>query len=948
MQERKLRSDISLIACIFFVSSFGSVIQAQSVLAAPVFDHNHGFYETPFSLTITSSNMDVRIFYTTNGRIPGADNGTLYTGPINISTTATIRAVCIKDNIPPSKITTQSFLFPDDIIHQTNNPDGYPVKWGPYTAISGTATADYEMDPEMMADTDFANSVKEALLDLPTISLVTNKGYFFSNSQDPDTGGIYIYTGPPLDNSTNGLGSGWERPVSFEYFDARDTVSFQVDCGIRIQGGHGRRPEKSPKHSLRLVFRSEYGPEKLNYSLFGKNSISTFNTIILRAGFGNTWIHWNHSERSMAQYLRDRWTKDTHSAMGHNSSQGSYVHLYINGLYWGIYNPSERLDREYASTHLGGDEMDYDVIKDYTEVVDGNITAWNKMMLLANAGLSGNEAYQNIQGNYPDGTPDPNIEAMVDVVSLADYMLLNFYGGNWDWDHHNWVAMRNRVNPGKGFQFFCWDAEHMVESVNANELAENNANCPSRLFQQLRKNEEFRRLFADRVQKFCFNNGALTPSSAAQRWIIRSNQIDKAVIAESARWGDYRRDVHQWQAAGPFELYTKETHWLPQMNYMLNTYFPNRTIAFLNQLRSADLFPETAAPVFLINNKPVSQKTIISGDALSMSSGEGSIYYTTNGSDPVIWYPSPSVSPYAKIYTVPLILNESSHLKARTYSNGDWSATSEQFFIVEENFHDIKITEIHYHPLDQGIIENKEFEFIELKNTGNSTLDLSGLQFTEGIEFRFPEETALRLKEFIVLASNRKCFYDRYGFLPFGTFEGQLDNNGERIVLIGAEKDTICSFLYSAFNGWPEAPDGEGNSLVPTEFNPANDQDRPEFWRASYNIGGSPGADDNPQIGISSEIFTVYQNYPNPFSEFTNLSYQLHEEAHIQLIIYDITGRPVVTLEDKNKPAGFYNIEWKGLNGNNNIVDNGIYFLRIVAKNQNGTNSLTRKMLLIR
>jgi flagellar hook assembly protein FlgD len=66
------------------------------------------------------------------------------------------------------------------------------------------------------------------------------------------------------------------------------------------------------------------------------------------------------------------------------------------------------------------------------------------------------------------------------------------------------------------------------------------------------------------------------------------------------------------------------------------------------------------------------------------------------------------------------------------------------------------------------------------------------------------------------------------------------------------------------------------------------------------------------------------------------------------LIIYDITGKPVVTLEDKNKPAGFYNVEWKGFNRNNNIVDNGIYFLRIVAKNQNGTNSLTRKMLLIR
>jgi len=125
-------------------------------------------------------------------------------------------------------------------------------------------------------------------------------------------------------------------------------------------------------------------------------------------------------------------------------------------------------------------------------------------------------------------------------------MILNFYAGNWDWDHHNWIAIRNRVTPGRGFKFFSWDAEHIVESLNANILSENNDKCPSRLFQQLRQNKDFLRLFADRVQKFCFNNGPLTPASAAERWTKRAGQIEKAVIAESARWGDYRRDVHSY------------------------------------------------------------------------------------------------------------------------------------------------------------------------------------------------------------------------------------------------------------------------------------------------------------------------------------------------------------------------------------------------------------------
>ena len=74
--------------------------------------------------------------------------------------------------------------------------------------------------------------------------------------------------------------------------------------------------------------------------------------------------------------------------MGHLSGHGRYVHLYLNGLYWGIYNPTERIDREFGVSYLGGDDADYDVIKDKTEVIDGNISAWNRMMSLANSGLT--------------------------------------------------------------------------------------------------------------------------------------------------------------------------------------------------------------------------------------------------------------------------------------------------------------------------------------------------------------------------------------------------------------------------------------------------------------------------------------------------------------------------------------------------------------------------------
>lgn len=912
------------------------VFSSGTADSQPLFSHKHGFYDSPFTLTISRISPGSSVYYTTDGSAPGLSNGTLYTSPLYIDSQSVIRAVEIKDN-QPGKVATCTYLFLDDVIRQPNNPEGYPAAWGPYTGISGTAVADYEMDPELMAIPGFADSVKAGLLDLPVISLATDPDNLFLKSTDPLTGGIYIYTGPPLTNTTNGTGYGWERPVSFEYFDSGNRVSYQADCAVELQGNHGRRAEKSPKHSFRLTFKSAYGPAKLEYPLFGTGADSVHNSVILRAGFGNTWIHWSQSERAMAQYLRDRWTKDTQAAMGHLASNGFFVHLFINGLYWGIYNPSERLDKDFAERYMGGDEEDYDVIKDYSEVADGDILAWNTMMSLANAGLATNEAYKRIQGKLPDGTSNPAIEPYVNVVNLADFMLLNFYGGNWDWDHHNWVAIRNRIDPFRGFEFFCWDGEHMVEGVDANILSENNNNCPSRVFQKMRENEEFRRLFADRVQKHCFNGGVLTSSAAADRWLWRANQIDKAVHAESARWGDYRRDVHRWQTA-PYELYTKESFWQPQMDYIMNTYFPNRTQSFIASLRAAGLFPSIDAPVLTLSPDHI----------LAMSAGSGSIYYTIDGSDPVIWQGTPMISPSAIQYSGPVTFSKSAHIRARCFSSGTWSATAEEYILFASDYNDIKITEIHYHPLDMGNVDNQELEFIELKNTGTATLNMRGVRFTEGISYTFREDQPIGPGEFIVLASSSRHFRERYGFWPYASYDGHLNNGGDTIVMLTSARDTICSFLYDDHDGWPEAADGEGKSLVPKEYDPAGEQNDPESWRTSHLAGGSPGADDKLfSPGKSSDLLTLFPNYPNPFSVSTTVQYKLNSYAHVNITIYNSTGRQVYVLEDAYRNAGSYLVEWNGYTAASLPADPGLYFYTISASNRIGASRITYKMLKI-
>ena len=1114
-----------------------------TILPPPVFNQKHGFYDSSFNLELSCGVQNAEIYYTTDGSTPDALSSILYTAPIAISTTSIIRAVSIIEGEATSQVITQTYLFTDDVIHQPNNPVGYPDMWGPYTAIPGDAIADYEMDPDMMTDSDFANRVKEALKDIPTLSLVSDKGNFFSHDLDPVTGGIYIYTGAPGDER----GLGWERPVSAEFFNSKDSIDFQVNCGVLLQGGHSRRPEKDPKHSFQLKFRSEYGPSRLNYPIFGEDAAQSFNNLVLRAGFGLSWLHWTSGERERGQLQRDPWTKDAQLAMGHHSSNSIFVHLYINGIYWGVYTPTERLDADYAVSYFGGNAEDYDVIKDYMEggldspAVDGTTEAWDEMIGMVNAGLTGNEAYQAIQGNNPDGTPSASHPAMLDMVNFADYMLLNFYGSNTDWDHHNWGAIRNRVKPGKGFKIFCWDAEHMIKSVNGSVLSLNNDYCPSRIFQKAKENEDFLRLFADRVVKHCFNGGALSPEGAGELWSIRRTQVEKSMDAESARWGDYRRDVHPY-STGPFELYTKDDQWLAEQNFMANTYFPQRTAVFIDQLRSAGLYPQIDAPVFLINGSPFTQNIISEGDYLSMTSTQGTIYYTTDGKDPVVWQSSqgssetvlisesttkrvlvpktdigstwlsdisfddaawqlcsgapggigyekgtgyesyitmdvsndmytggtsPNTSCYVRIpftvsandlssitslllgvryddgfvaylngtkvaeanapaspvwnsassgsheassletfnisgyvgdlnagenilalqglntnltstdfiisaaltasdqtpagntsasavpYSGDIVLNESSHIKARTFYNGEWSALTNSFFVIPDDYYDIKVTEIQYHPQEQGAIDDSEFEFIEIKNTGTSTLDLGGVQFVNGIGYKFPSETALRPGAFIVLAGNSDSFYNTYGFYPFDEFSGQLDNNGERIEIVSPAGDTISSFRYNDGGGWPASADGLGNTLVPTEFNPTGNQSNSYEWRASYEIGGSPGRDDIITEAISAEIPAIKnavlnQNYPNPFSEVTYIDYQIYDEAKVKLSVYNMVGQHVITLVNGRQQAGLYQVEWNAADLSGNRITNGIYFYRIEITTPANTQIITKKMMLMR
>ena len=542
---------------------------AAGIVAQPKFSKPHGLYDNAFSVSLTSD-KEAQIRYTLDGSEPTAKS-TLYASPISVAKTTLIRAVEVfGDSLSP--IATASYIFTSSVLSQPNNPAGYPTTWGKYTQESGTAVADYEMDPEMTGNSTLRQKISEGLKTLPILSIVSDKDNFFSHENDSVRGGIYIFTGPPVGDPT---GHGWTRPASIELMGGPQQHDLSTTCGIRLHGGHGRLAEKNPKHSFRLVFKNEYGKKTLKYPLYGEDEPAQFDQLVLRCHFGNSWQHWGESNRQKAQYTRDVWARRMQRKMGHTAVNALYVHLFLNGMYWGLYNIAERVDDQFCKNHLGGKKSDYDVIKieedggNHLEASEGTLDAWNQMTSLAYNAAS-DEAYEQL-------------DSLLDIDNFIDYMLINQYGGNADWDHHNWYALRKHGTDSEGFKFLCWDSELIIEDVNANVLGTNNGfRFPTGIFHNLLQNPKFARRYQRRAKEVFAADGFLGETSAVELWDSLYNTISLAVYDESARWGDYRRDVHRWQQRG--QLYTVDDFYLPERNRLLTQFFPYRSERVLSAI----------------------------------------------------------------------------------------------------------------------------------------------------------------------------------------------------------------------------------------------------------------------------------------------------------------------------------------------------------------------------
>ena len=569
--------------CLFGVALLTALVAG----AQPKFSKPHGLIEeSSITVELTTDDADAAICYTTDGSTP-TPQSRRYTSPLTFTGTTLLRAAEVKGDTLSSPVATASYIFVNSVLSQSNTPEGYPDTWGQFTQMMGTAVADYEMDPEMTGDATLRPKIIEGLKDLPILSLVSDKDNFFSHENDSVRGGIYIFTGPPVGDAT---GHGWTRPASSELIGGPQGHDRSIGCGVRLHGGHGRLAEKNPKHSFRLVFKEKYGAKTLKYPLFGEDEPSKFDQLVLRCHFGNAWQHWAWGNNSKAQYTRDVWARRMQRKMGWTSVNALYVHLFLNGMYWGLYNIAERVDDQFGKDHLGGKKSDIDVVKieedggNHIEAAKGDLEAWELMTQTA-ASAADDTYYNRLQGRNADGERDPELEPLLDIDAFIDYMLINQYGGNTDWDHHNWYALRRRGADSEGFRFLCWDSEIIFENVHENVLGKNNGRSfPTGIFQNLLQNDQFARRYVRRAKELLQSDGLLGEQSVREVWDSLYNTISGALYDEAARWGDYRRDVHRYNSYDNYQLCTVDGTYMNERNRLLTQYFPFRTDNVLNAI----------------------------------------------------------------------------------------------------------------------------------------------------------------------------------------------------------------------------------------------------------------------------------------------------------------------------------------------------------------------------
>ncbi len=569
------------------------------------FSQDRGFYDSAFPLTISTVEPGTTIRYTIDGTRPTLTNGTTYTSPIMIDPATlsyadagvvTLRAAAFKTGYYSTDVDTETYIFLDEVLGQ----DGSGL---PATSSWGYAGADWDIDPNIVSAVG-AENLKQDLKSIPTMSLVMDWEELFGDGTSGDGSGIYTQSESWRDKSD-------ERFASLEYFTDGLTEEFQIDAKVEIQGHSSAVRWRSDKLSFEVKFKQPYDTGLDSDTLFGNSvadgagAATKFDSLVLDAQYNYTFaVNNTTTQGPYATYIHDQVVADLSNLAGGEAPHGRWVHLYINGMYWGLYDVHEKPTDSFAEEYYGGNKDDYLVVKGFDGINLAHGGTHDKY-IQADGGLTAEAAYADLLNEVNDNMSNPaeyqQVADVLDIDSFIDYMIVMYYAGNYDWGENNWYASIDSADPNGQWHFHSWDQEHAFpndqnaaagDSRNqdydhtalvANDFG-NHEFGPTGIHHLLMGSEEYRLRFSDRVEELMQNDGLLTPANAQSVWQARVDEISGAINGEAARWGDNRipdKDGSTWAT---------NVQYTTDHFFFANDPYPSRTDTMYRHLQSNQQF----------------------------------------------------------------------------------------------------------------------------------------------------------------------------------------------------------------------------------------------------------------------------------------------------------------------------------------------------------------------
>ncbi len=238
------------------------------------------------------------------------------------------------------------------------------------------------------------------------------------------------------------------------------------------------------------------------------------------------------------------------------------------------------------------------------------------------------------------------------------------------------------------------------------------------------------------------------------------------------------------------------------------------------------------------------------------------------------------------------------------------------------------INEINYHPSSTFDTQ----DWAEIFNPTDVAIDLSGWKFKDDSHsFIFPAGSLIAPQGYLVVAENRAAFW---AFFPdvspvVGDLDFGFSGGGELLTLTDPANIVYDSVHYDDSAPWPVEPDGTGPTLELIHH--TLDNSLAASWASSVNHG-TPGAMNSSVAPASApplpSTFSMAA-FPNPFNPQCELSFSLEKTSRVELSIYDLHGRKLVTLLSDQQAPGLHRVTWDGRDEKGQQLASSIYFARL-------------------